>query len=167
MKHPFSVLFLSLSLLLPVLHGAGMDCRRAASIPEKAICADDSPRGLDARLGEVYAQALRSDPATAKAQRAASGSGCSDATTAATSANAWSTPNGNASTLCSLSRRRPRKKRSPAWAMGELQRALEVAARENPEFPLERALAVFPQPSATTDFANRDEDGGGVRFPSP
>ncbi|WP_303672861.1 lysozyme inhibitor LprI family protein, partial [Pseudomonas aeruginosa] len=61
--------FLSLSLLPPVLHGAGMDCRRAASVPEKAICTDDGLRGLDAHLGKVYAQALRYDPASAKALR--------------------------------------------------------------------------------------------------
>lgn len=164
MKHPFSVLFLSLSLLPPVLHGAGMDCRRGASVPEKAICTDDGLRGLDAHLGKVYAQALRYDPASAKALR--------------DSQRQWLQRRNDCGEERACLEHSQRQRidallaiQTPAAkeavvAMGELQRTLEVAARENPEFPLERALAAFPQPPAATDFANRDEDGGGARFPS-
>ncbi len=45
----------------------GLPARRF--VPEKTICADVGLRGLDIHLGEVYAQAPRSDPASAKALR--------------------------------------------------------------------------------------------------
>lgn len=38
-------------------------------VPEKTICADVGLHGMDIHLGEVYAQAPRSDPASAKALR--------------------------------------------------------------------------------------------------
>lgn len=45
----------------------GLPARRF--VPEKTICTDVGLRGLDIHLGEVYAQAPRSDPASAKALR--------------------------------------------------------------------------------------------------
>lgn len=45
----------------------GLPARRF--VPEKTICADVGLHGMDIHLGEVYAQAPRSDPASAKALR--------------------------------------------------------------------------------------------------
>ena len=87
----------------------------------------------------------------------ASGSGCSDVTTAAKSAHAWSTPNGNASTLCSLSRRRPRKKRLPQWAScNEPSKWRRGRIRSFPWKGLLRLFHSLPRPP-TSPIATRTE----------
>jgi uncharacterized protein len=66
-----TILSLACAALPAAVHAAGMDCKRAATATEKAICADPALVERDARMGDTYAELMTADPSGAGAEREA------------------------------------------------------------------------------------------------
>ncbi|MCW8360416.1 MULTISPECIES: hypothetical protein [Pseudomonas aeruginosa group] len=60
---------------------------------------------------------------------------------------------------------RPRHRPLAVAAMGELQRAIGKAAQENPEFPPGKSPCAFSTALPAAELVNRDEHGGGPSTP--
>lgn len=157
---------LALLAALSGAHAAGLDCKAAASLTERAVCADAPLRALDTALAKSYAQALASTPPdrrTALRQQQRDWLRTRDACGA------------DATCLTGQYRQRlvvfGRPDAGDMAALEELRAALEAARRSDPEFPLEQALkplAIKDDAAGTTAFSNtaqEDADDGDAHFP--
>jgi len=57
-------------LFLQQALASGMDCTKAASVVEKAICADKPLHELDAQMGAAYRKLMKAEPAQAEVKKA-------------------------------------------------------------------------------------------------
>jgi uncharacterized protein len=139
-------------------HAAGMNCERAASVTEKAICADPELLERDSKLAESYAKVLNADPAQSDAVRQSQRAwlqvrnrcGANQACLL----NAFDERSAALSTQFQIaSAYQPDE--VDKQAAEDLRAAVAEELKKNPEFPLENALKRFAiAPKDTTDFAN-------------
>jgi uncharacterized protein len=158
-----SVALLTTLAAVTASQAAGLDCKRAASAAEKAVCADASLRAMDAALAAAYAQALR-DAGPAPRQQAALRRSQRDWLQERDGCGA------EAACLATQYRRRTaalgKPDTSDMAALAVLRQTVEAARRTDAQRPLEKAIERFKITSGATSFANDDSDqDGNKRFP--
>ncbi len=161
----FIFVFAALFFQAAMASGAGIDCARARSPSEKAICADPSLLDLDARLARRFARLvrLRSDrrPDISAAQKTwlAGHEACGSDTSCLNNSLYRRLGELDASLKSILAYRPDAVDRA---ALDELRLAVQARRRSSPEFPLERALAALAVEKTATSFSNeRDAEEGG------
>jgi uncharacterized protein len=146
---------------LPAAHAAGMDCKRAATATEKAICADSSLVERDARMGDTYGELLAADTANAAREREAQRiwlqyrNKCGANTDCLR--DAYDT---RLSVLSTTLRAATAYKPDDVdrAAAEELRAAVDALAKAKSEFPIEHALRKFQIPVAgMTTFQNVED----------
>ena len=153
-----TLLSLACAALPAAVHAAGMDCKRAATATEKAICADPSLVERDARMSDTYSQLLGAAPAAASAEREAQRVWLRYRNQCGTNVDclrdAYDTRYGVLSTsLQAATAYKPDD--TDRQAAEDLRTAIAEEMKTDPEFPLEKALKRF-RIAATemTEFEN-------------
>lgn len=159
-RHPIRTLLLSLACAAaPVaVHAAGMNCDRAASVGEKAICANPELVDRDSQLAEIYDKLLKADPSQGDTVRQAQRSwlqtrnGCGGNETCLR--NAYDERSAALSTQFQLATAY-KPDDIDRQAAEDIRAAVADELKKNPEFPLENALKRFAiADKDMTDFAN-------------
>jgi uncharacterized protein len=146
----------------------GMDCVKAASAAEKAVCADKGLYALDAQMGAAYSKLMKSAPDKTAELKGAQ--------------RLWlKTRNQCVENVSCLNQRYRERLESlqTQWidtlaylpdeidrqAMVELQQSIEAASKVDPEFALEKTLGAFTVSLDKTSFAGVPDDDEQTYFP--
>ncbi|CAB3915315.1 lysozyme inhibitor LprI family protein [Achromobacter deleyi] len=167
----FAALPLALAAFAAPAAAAGMDCGRARTPAEIAICADPGLYALDAELGTTYGKLRAAQPQQADALRQTQ--------------RGWLKQRDlcRADAACLRARYEARVAdlqgqlaRVQAYqpddidrlALADLRQAVDAARANDPEFPLEKTLETLSVKTGTTTFANvRDKDSDdAAHFPT-
>ncbi|WP_246164935.1 lysozyme inhibitor LprI family protein [Pigmentiphaga aceris] len=160
LRHTLPALLISLAWAASptVAQAAGMNCARAATATEKAICADPELLERDARLADTYSRMLAADASKSAAVRDAQRAWLQVRNRCGANAsclrNAY-----DERTATLIDQHRLAAAYQPddtdLQAAEELKTAIAEQLKKNPEFPLENALNAFRIPDADmTAFAN-------------
>ncbi len=137
---------------------AGMNCARAATATEKAICTDPELLDRDDRLAKTYSKTLTADPAQTATVREAQRAWLKERNRCG--ANAECLRNAYDDRMAVLTNQ---SRLAATYQIDDIDRqaaddlsaAIAEQIKKNPEFPLENALKAFVIPDTDmTDFAN-------------
>ncbi|WP_443579706.1 lysozyme inhibitor LprI family protein [Pseudomonas paraglycinae] len=148
-------------LFLQQALASGMDCTKAASVVEKAICADKPLHELDAQMGAAYRKLMKAAPAQAEVKKAQ---------------HQWLRERDRCGEEVSCLSQRYQDRLQVLHAqwidavaykpdeidrqvMEDLQQRVREMSKESPEFALERALGSLTSEKGETSFS-----GDGERF---
>jgi uncharacterized protein len=141
-----------------IVHAAGMNCERAATVTEKAICNDTVLIDRDRDLAKAYAKALTADPAQTAAVREAQRAWLKERNRCGANLECLRTTYDNRTAVLTNQGRLADAYKIDdidRQAADDLSAAIADQIKKNPEFPLENALKAFQIPaSEMTDFAN-------------
>lgn len=167
----FAALPLALAAFAAPAVAAGMDCGRARTTAEIAICADPGLYALDAELGTAYGKLRKAQPQQADALRQAQRSWLKQrdlcrADAACLRARYESRVADLQGQLSRAQGYQPDE--TDRLALDDLRQAVEAARANDPEFALEKTLEALTVRAGTTAFANvRDKDSDdAAHFPS-
>jgi len=160
LRPTFSALLVALAWVAsPAIgHAAGMNCERAATVTEKAICNDTVLIDRDKDLAKAYAKALTADPAQTGAVREAQRAWLKERNRCGADLECLRVAYDNRTAVL-----HDQGRLADAYQIDDIDRqaaddlsaAIAEQIKKNPEFPIENALKGFAiPPSAMTDFAN-------------
>ncbi|MFP6832527.1 MAG: lysozyme inhibitor LprI family protein [Pseudomonas sp.] len=147
---------------------AGMDCAKAVSAVENAVCADKGLYALDTQMGATYSKLMRSMPDEKAELKSTQRLWLKDRNQCAEDVS------------CLNQRYRERLESLQAqWidtlayspdeidkqVMAQLQQRIEAARKVDPEFALEKTLDAFTVNLDTTSFAGIPDDDEQTHFP--
>lgn len=174
LRPTFSAILVALAWVASpaIVHAAGMNCERAATVTEKAICDDTVLIDRDRDLAKAYAKALTADPAQTTAVREAQRAWLKERNRCG--ANAECLRNAYDDRTAVLTNQ---SRLAAAYQIDDIDRqaaddlstAIAEQIRKNPEFPLENALKAFLIPASDmTDFANEQapDSANPAEFPT-
>jgi uncharacterized protein len=138
-------------------YGAGMDCLRAASATEKAICGNADLNRRDAELSALYGKVAAAQPPQRAALRDAQRQWLKTRDACGAGADCIGLAYDSRSAALQTQLHDALAYQPDATdklALEDLRRAVETARQADAEFPLEKALAALATKSQSTTFSN-------------
>ncbi|QTD32075.1 lysozyme inhibitor LprI family protein [Pseudomonas fluorescens] len=147
---------------------SGMDCTKAASVVEKAICANKPLYELDAQMGTAYRSLMKAVPAQAEVKKAQlqwlkERDRCGEEASCLSQRYQDRLQILNAQWIAALAYQ---PDDTDKQAMADLQQRIQEMSKNHPEFALERTLESLRTKTTETSFSGETDEDDQTLFPT-
>lgn len=154
-------------LFLQQALASGMDCTKAASVVEKAICADKPLYELDAQMGAAYRKLMKATPAQTEVKKAQrewlkERDRCGEEVSCLSQRYQERLKILNAQWIAALAYQ---PDETDKQAMADLQQQIQEMSKNHPEFALERTLESLRTKTTKTSFSGETGEDDQTLFP--